>query len=161
MKLTDVQFFAATTDIWSSIGMTPYISYTIHYISKEWDLESIALSISFLPDDHTAAVISEPLEENLKEWELSPLKQVCLTTNSGANMVAAAKNLGWTRISCFGHNVHLGVSKALDKDRKCERALGVARKIVSAFSCSWKRRRSLALAQINLNIPQHSLIAVS
>ncbi len=40
MKLTDVQFFAATTDIWSSIGMTPYISYTIHYISKEWDLES-------------------------------------------------------------------------------------------------------------------------
>ncbi len=84
-------------------------------------------------------MISEALEETLKEWELCPLKQVCLTTDSGANMVAAARNLGWTRISCFGHNLHSGVTKALDKDRKFERALGVARKIVSAFSCSWSR----------------------
>ena len=66
--------------------------YYSHYITQEWDLESIALSISFLPDDHTAAVISDALEETLKEWELSPLKQVCLTTDSCANMVAAARN---------------------------------------------------------------------
>ena len=85
-------------------------------------------------------MISDALEETLKEWELSPLKQVCLTTDNGAIMVAAARNLCWTRTSCFGRNLHLGVTKALDKDGKCERALGVVRKIVGAFSCSWKRR---------------------
>ena len=45
-------------------------------------------------------------------------------------MVAAARNVCWTRISCFGHNLHLGVTKALDNDGRCERVLGIARKIV-------------------------------
>ncbi|XP_011408230.1 PREDICTED: zinc finger BED domain-containing protein 1-like [Amphimedon queenslandica] len=146
-RLCSVKYFAATTDIWSSIGLTPYISYTLHHITQDWDLESIALSISFLPDDHTAEVISDALEDTLQEWKLSAVKQVCLTTDSAANMVSAARNLGLTRISCFGHNLHLGITKALDKDRRCDRAIGVAKKIVSHFSCSWKKRRDLTLAQ--------------
>ena len=59
-----------------------------------------------------------------------------LTTDSGANVVAAANLLSWVRISCFGHNLHLAITKALNNDVRCSRALGVARKIVSAFSLS-------------------------
>jgi len=36
----------------------------------------------------------------------------------------------------------------------------VARKIVSAFSLSWKRKIELSKAQVNLNLPQHSLVTV-
>ena len=135
-QLAGVDFFAATADLWSSIGLKPYLGYTLHYVDKEWNLRSLSLSTSFLPEDHTGDVLAEAFTETLEEWNLCPTKQVCMTTDSGANIVAAARILKWTQISCFGHNLHLAITKALDKDRRCARALGVARKIVSAFSYS-------------------------
>ena len=131
--------------------------YAIHYINKDWDLESLELEASFLPKDHTADVLVDALEEVMSEWHLNASNLVCLTTDSGLNIVAAAKKLEWNRLSCFGHNLDL----AITKDRRCDRALTLARKVVSAFSCSWKRRREMLKAQVNLDIPQHSLISVS
>ena len=32
-ELKQVKFFSATTDIWSSVGLTPYMSYTLHCIA--------------------------------------------------------------------------------------------------------------------------------
>lgn len=124
-------------------------------------LRSLVLCTSFLPQDHTGENISEMLKSTMEEWNLKPTQQVCLTTDSGANIKAAANLLSWRRISCFGHNLHLAIMKAIDKDNRCTRALKVAHKIVSAFSVSWKRRRELRQAQIDLNLPQHSLISVS
>ena len=135
--------------MWSSVGMTPYMSYTIYYVSQDWDLDSIALSNSFLPENHTAEVLADALEETMKQWNFAPEKQVWLITDSSANIVAAGRNLHWTQISCFGHNLHLAITKALDKG--CERAIAVARKIFSVFSCSW--RRELTVAQLNMNLP--------
>ena len=160
-SLSNVKFFAGTTDLWSSVGLTPYLGYTIHFIDEEWELQSIALSTSFLPQGHDASNIADALRETLDEWKLNSANQVCLTTDNGANIVAAAKELKWPRLSCFGHNLHLGITKALDADRRCSRALGMARKIVSVFSCSWKRQRSLTEAQTSLNLKKHSLISVS
>ena len=42
-----------------------------------------------------------------------------------------------------------------------ERAVGVCKKVVSAFSNSWKRKRDLAKAQAALGLPQHQLITES
>lgn len=148
-QLSKVAYFAGTTDLWSSVGLTPYLGYTIHYINEDWKLESIALSCSFIHEDHTAENISDALVETLTEWKLSSDKQICLTTDSGANVVAAARILGWKRMSCFGHNLHLGITKALDRNSRCTRALAVSRKIVSAFSSSWKRSRDLTRAQVS------------
>ena len=39
--------------------------------------------------------------------------------------------------------------------------LGLCRKVVAVFSGSWKIKRELTRAQINLNLKQHSLISVS
>ena len=147
--------------MWSSIGLKPYISYTLHYIDQDWQIQSLSLSTNFLPEDHTGHVIAEALEATLEEWELSSNQQVCLTTDSGSNVIAATNILNWTRISCFGHNLHLAITKAIQNDGRCSRAIGVARKIVSSFSLSWKRRRDLTKAQINLKLPQHSLVTVS
>jgi len=77
----------------------------------------------------------------------------------GTNMISAASPLGWQRLACFGHSLNLAVTNALKDDQRVTRALGVARKIVGAFSVSWKRRRDLLKVQVEKNIPQHSLIA--
>ena len=60
-------------------------------------------------------------------------------------------------IFCFGHNLHLAVTNSIKSDARVKRALGVCRKIVSTFSYSWKKKRDLAEAQQQLNLPLHLL----
>ena len=65
IQLQAAEHFASTTDMWSSVGSKPYISYTVHFVNSKWQLQSIALSVHLLPQDHTDTIISEGLEEIL------------------------------------------------------------------------------------------------
>jgi len=158
---SSVKFYSGTTDLWSSAGMKPYISYTIHYINSDWKLTSKCLQSLFLPEDHTSEVIADSLKTTLESWSLSADNQVCLTTDSGSNIIKAARDLHWLRLACFGHNLHLSVTKAMDGEPRCHRALGVCRKIVSAFHTSWKRKRELSKSLINMNLKDRALVSVS
>ena len=42
--------------MWSSVNGDPYMSYTIHYITEEWELQSIALGTLYFPEDHTGEI---------------------------------------------------------------------------------------------------------
>ncbi|KAK0144340.1 Zinc finger BED domain-containing protein 1 [Merluccius polli] len=55
-SLAQGEFFAATTDIWTSESGAgqPYISFTIHYLTPDWQLESHCLETQFFPEDHSA-----------------------------------------------------------------------------------------------------------
>ena len=156
VEISDVMYFSATTDLWSSEGMKPYLSYTIHFI-RDWKLRSRCLQTSFMPEDHTGENLVEAMKCSLEAWELDESKQVCLTTDSGANIVNAASRLDWMRLSCFGHNLYLAITNSIKCDDRCTRALGLAS--VSTFSMSWKKRRDLAKAQTNNSLPSHTLVA--
>ena len=89
--------------------MKPYfLSYTIHYI-YQWKIKSRYLQTMFMPQDHTGENLSETMQSALESWGLEEGKQVCLTLDSGANIVNAALRLNWLRLSCFGHNLHLAI----------------------------------------------------
>ena len=79
-------FFSGTTDIWSSYGMVPYLSYTIHFIDNDWELKSRCLQTVFIPQDHTADHLAEALETTLalESWNLKQQQQVAITTDNGA-----------------------------------------------------------------------------
>lgn len=47
------------------------------------------------------------------------------------------------------------------KDPRIDRAIGVCKKTVSAFSYSWKKRRDMTELQAELGLPQHLLISES
>lgn len=34
-ELSRVHYYSSTTDLWSSVGLCPYISYTVHYIDDQ------------------------------------------------------------------------------------------------------------------------------
>ena len=95
----------------------------------------------------------------LATWCLDVRKQVCITTDSGANIVRACSLPGWQRLTCFRHNLNLTVNKALKDDHRISRALGPTRKIVSSYSTSWKCQRELKRVQSEKNLPEHSLIS--
>ncbi|KAL0158827.1 hypothetical protein M9458_046903 [Cirrhinus mrigala] len=47
------------------------------------------------------------------------------------------------------------------RDQRIQRAMGVCKKVVSAFSFSWKKKRELAATQEELKLPKHKLITES
>ena len=157
-EVSNAQFFSGTTDMWSSSSMDPYISFTVHFISDDWKLSNYCLETLFLPQDHTGENIAEVLESILESWNLKVDQLVCLTTDNGTNMVSAASLLGWTRLSCFGHNLNLAVTNATKDDTRISRAVGVCKKIVTSFSHSWKKKQELTKAQVEKGLPEHSLV---
>ena len=83
IELKNIEFFSSTSDLWSSETLHPYISYTIHYINKEWEMKSFCLQTAFLPTDHTGDNLAEDLEATLDGWNLKKEQQDCITTDNG------------------------------------------------------------------------------
>ena len=131
-QLESAEFFSATSDMWSSNTMEPYMSYTVHFIDSDWKLHSRYLQTLYTPADHG-------MKEILEHWNLSSTKQVCIMTDSGANVVKAVRDPGWLWMSCFGHNLHLAITNSMKDENRISRAIGVCNRIVTAFSQSWKR----------------------
>jgi len=123
----DVQNFAATTDLWSSRTMEPYMSLTVHFISSDFTMKSRCLQTAFFPADHTGEELAQGLKESLAAWSLEEDKMVCITTDSGANIVKAAALNHWTRLQCFGHRLHLAIGE-----------LSITINYVYAFSFNWR-----------------------
>ena len=38
-----VEYFAATTDLWTSAANHPYLSFTVNFINKDWKLQCFCL----------------------------------------------------------------------------------------------------------------------
>ena len=71
--------------------MTPYMSFTAHYLTKEWALKSRCLETVFVPQNHTADNLANALRDVLADWSLDSDKLSCITTDNGANIVAAVR----------------------------------------------------------------------
>jgi ribosomal protein S8 len=145
--------FAATTDIWSSIGLYPYISLTLHYITDDWRLQTHVLETYPMPEDHTGQNISEVIEDMLELWNISKSQLIAITTDNAANMKLAGTKLDITRVSCFGHILHNAINFALSSNEEVEKAISECKKMSGKVSSSWKKRRELARIQRDLNLP--------
>ncbi|GAA6086489.1 E3 SUMO-protein ligase ZBED1-like [Tachysurus ichikawai] len=110
-EILSTKYFAATSDLWSSHTSEPYISLTIHFIDNEWGLKTRCLETAYYPKDHTGEVIAEGLKEALLSWSLIEDKMVCITTDSGANVVNVTSLNNWTRLQCFGHDLHSAIGE--------------------------------------------------
>ena len=158
-EIKDVEFFSATADMWRSNTTEPYLSYTIHFVGNDWTLDTCCLQVLYLPKDHNGQNIAEALEGALDSWNLDASRQVCIKTDNGSNIVCATTtHLGWTRLSCFGHNLNLAIENSIKNDDRVSRALGVCRKLVSTFSHSFKLQQNLSKAQKELDLPCHNLV---
>ena len=104
-----MRHFSATTDLWSSEGMKPIcLTQFILFLIGNFSLE-----VFKSPEDHNLA---EATRSSLEAWELDESKQVCLTTDSGVNIVNAASRLNCMKLSCFGHNLHLAITNSIKCD---------------------------------------------
>ena len=67
----------------------------------------------FMPEQHTGENLAEAIQATLETWDLQKIRQVCITTDNGSNIINAAERLQMTNLACVGHNLYLGVTNAL------------------------------------------------
>ena len=72
-EISHLGYYSATTDLWSSEGMKPYLSYTIHYIDN-WEMKSRCLQTMFMPQDHTGENLADAMRSTLETWGLEEEK---------------------------------------------------------------------------------------
>ncbi|CAM4333531.1 unnamed protein product [Leuciscus chuanchicus] len=108
-ELKGIYFYAATTDLWSSRTMQPYMCLTVHYVSESWDMLRVCLQTSYFPQDHTGQTIALELKDAMNSLGLSEERITCMTTDSGSNAIRAMKDNNWPNLKCFGHRLHNAV----------------------------------------------------
>ena len=65
---SEVSYFSATTDLWTSCAKDPFLSFTLHHISPQWELLSNCLCTRCFADDHTGENLKDSLLEIFAEW---------------------------------------------------------------------------------------------
>ncbi|XP_026460029.1 zinc finger BED domain-containing protein RICESLEEPER 2-like [Papaver somniferum] len=50
-----------TSDMWTSVTTTGYISLTVHYLDQNWELKKYLLNFCELPPPHTALIVKDGL----------------------------------------------------------------------------------------------------
>ncbi|CAG5861508.1 unnamed protein product, partial [Menidia menidia] len=97
------------------------------------------------------------LEEIVQEsWKLDTTKMAAITTDNASSNKKAFKQ-HFTRVPCFGHNLHLAIKKGLDID-SVSGALSRLRKTAAAFTRSPKMTQQRKNKQKDLKLPEHRLI---
>ena len=108
-------------------------------------------------EDHFGENLVEVISDIHANWKLSLDDLLVTTTDNGSNFVAGFYTKGWTRLSCFGHNLDLAVGKGLDH-AQIQKALGCCHSLVECFSRSWKKSHDLQEKQTQLGLKNHKLI---
>ncbi|MBN3307907.1 ZBED1 protein, partial [Amia calva] len=157
-ELSQVDFYASTTDLWSSRTTEPYMSFSVNFLTEDLELKTRCLGVVYFPESHTSENIAHGLREVLTSWNLKEENQVCITTDNGANVVKATELNNWVRLQCFGQRLHLAIENAIKGDERITQAVGLCKKLVGHFSHSWKEKMALKKAQKGHNLPEHYLI---
>lgn len=155
-KLTDAHYYNITTDCWTSVNMDPYISLTIHFINKEWELKSMTLACEKLSTSHTGENLKKYIACSLRMWELKESNIIAATTDCGANILSAINLLTCKHVSCFGHVLNTGVSNALKRDEFVE-ILQKCKQLQSIVAHSYKLTQKLKDIQERFNKPHKKI----
>ena len=156
-QISEAEYFAITTDLWTSIAKHSYIGITIHYVTNQFDLKNHLLATKEFSDAHTAENLAEILQRLLSEWKLSKDAVSAVTTDNGSNIVLAVDLAGWVRLSCFSHNLQLSVERAVATP-EITKVFARCRRLVSHFNRSSKSSCLLKEKQQDLHHKQHNLV---
>ena len=100
-----------TTDIWTSATMESFISLTVHWIDKDWNLHRWTPFVKHFPDRHTGQLIKVKLDEMITSLGLdSPDIVKYVVNDNAANAVCAIKlSPDLIQILCAIHTLQLSV----------------------------------------------------
>ncbi|XP_063049691.1 E3 SUMO-protein ligase ZBED1-like [Engraulis encrasicolus] len=133
-KLEQAEAVSLTGDYWTSVSNDNYLGVTAHYFTRQWELQSHALTVMKTEERHFADNVVDHFMTVAREWGIEE-KVASLTTDSARNMVAAARQLPFEHVPCVAHSVHRAVTVSLHNS-PFDSALAKCRKLVGHFKHS-------------------------
>lgn len=93
-----------TFDAWTdNHKKLSYITYTYHFVDKEWNIRSTVLKTSYFPHPHKATDLVKNFKEMKKEFGIES-KRITAVTDGGSNIIKCTELLGIERMGCVGHS---------------------------------------------------------
>jgi hypothetical protein len=62
--------FSLTLDIWTTSNQQNYMGITVHFIDKNWVMQSKLLDMVDLKENHTGAYLHTILQKSLSDFEI-------------------------------------------------------------------------------------------
>ncbi|XP_073671315.1 multifunctional protein CAD-like isoform X2 [Paramisgurnus dabryanus] len=155
-ELEGTGYYACTTDLWTNSRIQSYMTVTVQFITKNWQIRSWCLGCAELYSDHRSESMREAFNEMLEdEWGINMHHIAGITTQYTSNNTKAFFDHNW--IPCFGHNLDLAIHEGLNIDF-VSATLSHLRTTVCAFARSPKLTSELKSKQVELGLPLHKLI---
>lgn len=150
--------FTFTTDMWTSRAMDPYISFTLSYITDQFQLKTFALENKYFPGSHTAERILETLEKTMDEWSLPSQIPIFCVRDNGSNLKAAIRHSVWYDVACFAHSLQLAIADAIRCVEGMENMLKKCKQIVSHYHHSSVAGGRIDNFRQQSNLPQYEFV---
>lgn len=114
-KVNKAKGIAATMDgVTLTQNSKKYLVGTIHFFDEEGVPNSISIGVCRLKEKNTGMYLKDCILSMLNNIGIDPALVKYITTDGATNMVDAARLLGWTRIWCVCHVIHLTVTDAIN-----------------------------------------------
>ncbi|XP_077970653.1 zinc finger BED domain-containing protein 4-like [Styela clava] len=147
-----------TSDIWTSINNTPFLSITAHTIDEHFQDNVIVLRTIHFPDSHTSANITNIIYQVLHEFHIPSYKVHVFARDNGSNMVRGIADTGYDALPCFLHTLQLVLKDSILEQDVIKELLEQCKRIVSHFSHSALANNKLTKLQKQHGLPQHKLL---
>lgn len=100
------QHACITFDSWTdSHKRKSYLTFTYHFIDKNWKMFSTVLKTGHFEAPHTAQRTKEMFNKLLQEFELQDKKIICVT-DGGSSMKSACNLIKVKRLTCVAHQIN-------------------------------------------------------
>ena len=157
-EIEGINGIGLTTDAWTSLATESYITYTAHYITKEWEMKSRVLSTHSTEERHTADNLAADMKANEQKWGINKLLFDSIYVHDNAtNVTKAPKIMDKLGIGCLAHTINLAAISATSIEQ-VTKILNRARSIVKTFKKSTLAANILKKKQaLLLPTKQHKL----
>ena len=112
-----VEFFAFTTDIWTSLANDAYLSLTCHFTTSRWEMVTCVLATPPFPvKHHTASNIVDKIHEVMEDHGLEKKNLLSVVHDQCSNMELAGDKLhqetgNCQSYSCAAHCLQLCIEE--------------------------------------------------
>lgn len=156
--LSETDYISVTTDMWTCLhNHNSFLSFTAHFIDRQFNLKHVVLSIKHFEGQHTATNIAMSLQEIANLWDIREKIHIVIHDN-GRNIVKAVSDAELASARCFIHTIQLIVNDCLKVQLDVTQMIATGRKIVTHFNHSGTAQEKLHSVQKDLGLPQHELV---
>ena len=113
-----VDYFALTTDIWSSLTMQSFMAITLHALTEAFEMIDFTLEVKPLALRHTGENIKDYFQEIFVSRGLKKEKMVMMLRDNASNGIKACELFDIRSFGCIGHGFHLITGPFLLRKKK-------------------------------------------